>query len=106
MSIKDFNEKKQNTFKSVELERKTEKAKDIETFINNAEGETSNSKPHKNRIGAPLKAQEYKNTERHNFYCTTAESKELKRMAQEYNMKIGEFIRYKVFDKHKKGGEK
>lgn len=96
MGIKDINQQKQNTFKSVELERKTKKAHDIETFIENAEGETS-----KKRYGAPLKDKEKKSTERYGFYCTPAESKKLRAMAEQYDMKIAEFIKFKVFDKYK-----
>ncbi len=41
------------------------------------------------------------NLKRHNFYCTPAESQRLREMAEQYNMKIAEFIKFKVFDKHK-----
>ena len=96
MGIKEINQKRQGTFKSVELERKTKKTNDIESFINNAEGETSNK-----RHGAPLKDKEKKSTERYGFYCTPAESKKLREMAEQYSMKIAEFIKFKVFDKYK-----
>lgn len=53
----------------MELERKTKKANNIETFIENAEGETSK------------KRQREKSTDRYGFYCMSAESKKLRAMA-------------------------
>lgn len=99
MGIKDI---QQNTFKSVALERKTQKADSIESFINNAEGETSTqAQMPKNKGGAPLKPEEHKASARINIYCTQSEKRLLKAMAQDYNMKIGEFVRFKLFKEQK-----
>lgn len=102
MGIKDIQaEQRENRFKSVNLERKTQKAYDIETFIENAEGETSSPPKRKGVGGAPLKPKEKKRTERCTLYCTPAELHKIREMAEEDGMTLNEFLRYKVFDRYK-----
>ena len=97
MDIKNKNQKKHNI--NVELDVNTQKANNLETSIDNAEIKALI--PKKNVGGAPRKDQSRKSTERYSFYCTPAESKKLRAMAEKCDMKIAEFIKFKVFDKYR-----
>lgn len=87
--------KKTNSFKSVDLERSSHKAESVNDFINRAEGET-NKIPQKKR-GAPLKQESNKRTQKILCYFTEKEILKIQEMAEAKNMKISEFVRFKIF---------
>lgn len=81
MSTKYTNQQKQNMPSSTEIDKETSARKNVG--------------------GAPKKDKARKSTERYSFYCTPAESEKLRATAEKYDMKIAEFIKFKVFDKYR-----
>ncbi|SQC36290.1 Uncharacterised protein [Helicobacter fennelliae] len=88
--------KKTNSFKSVELERKSKQAGSANDFINQAEGETSKPKA-KGKLGAPRKSEADKRTQKIMCYFTEKEIVKIQEMAEDKNMKVNEFLRFKIF---------
>jgi len=87
---------KPNSFKKVEQRHEQTIATNVAEFVNQAEGETSKIAPKKR--GAPLKSETNKRTQKALVYFTEREILKVQEMAEEKNMKITEFIRFKIFN--------